>query len=484
VAFACGMIALLYAWQTVAAWRAVERAAEREAINLAGSLSEQTASSFDTTDAVLQRMYFWANKRGVEPPKRPLLRDLLSVRTPSMAGIGELAFFDAAGERVVRSGPPLSAEVLSSERRALAWHAAHASLDPFVVAPVSGADSASVITISRRFNDERGRFAGMVLAAIRIAVLRPLTDAVDVGRTGSVNLTLTDGTLVLHKPFSYALVGAVNQNPQVILRARTATSGIITLRSTIDGEERLFAFHRVKRFPLLDIVGLGVAERFAEWRDSSILGLVGVSGILLTIVLLMRRLLAELRRNARTQAQLSHYAWTDGLTGLSNRRQLDASVARECAASKRDGSTLSLMMIDVDLFKRFNDRYGHQRGDEALKQVAACLRLHCTRPRDVVARYGGEEFAVLLPSTATTGAQVLAEKIRRSVADSQLAHADSPYGVVTVSIGIAETGPGTHHTPAELIRLADALLYEAKEAGRNRTFAATEAPMLFPTALN
>ena len=479
VACACVTIALLYAWQTVAAWRAVERAAAREAVNLAGSLSEQTASSFDTTDAVLQRMYFWASKRGVAPPMRPLLRDLLSVRTPSMAGIGELAFFDASGKRVVYSGPPISDQIVSSDQRAFAWHSAHSSLDPYVGAPVSSANSASVITLSRRFNDARGHFAGMVLAAIRIDALRPLFDAVDVGRSGAVTLALNDGTIILRKPFSYGLIGVTKPHALITLRAQMTTSGTAMQRSSIDGEERLFAFHRVKRFPLLVIVGLGVAETFAEWRFSSILDLAGACGILLTIVLLARGLLAELRRNARTQAQLSHYALTDGLTGLSNRRELDTRVARECAAAIRDGSYLSLMMIDVDFFKKFNDRYGHQRGDEALQQVAACLRQHCTRPRDVVARYGGEEFAVLLPSTPAAGARVLAEKVRLSVVESGLEHADSPYGVVTVSIGIAETGPAVRHTPAELIRLADALLYDAKDAGRNRTIAATEEPLLF-----
>jgi two-component system chemotaxis family response regulator WspR len=131
-------------------------------------------------------------------------------------------------------------------------------------------------------------------------------------------------------------------------------------------------------------------------------------------------------------------------------------------------------MVDVDYFKAYNDRYGHQRGDDALKEVAACLQQHCTRPRDLVARYGGEEFAVLLPSTSTDGARIIAEKVRIAVAACGLPHEGSSHGHVTVSVGVGEIRPSTTNAPADLIRTADELLYESKRTGRNRVASAAD----------
>jgi diguanylate cyclase (GGDEF)-like protein len=468
VALACMVIALLYAWQVYEGWRATGRETAREAVNLAESLAQQTGSSFETTDAVLQRMYFWAQTRGVAPPQRKLLNDLLSVRTPSMAGIGELAFFDAAGNRVVRSGPPVTPEIGASERRAFAWHATHPSLDPFVVVPSSWARGRAAITLSRRFNDGRGRFAGMVIATIRVASVVPWYDTVDVGRDGLISLILTDGTIIVRKPAAAPAIGTDERNNELSSALRSAPAGNVALRSTIDGRDRLVAFRRVNHFPLIVIVGFGADDTFAQWRIYSLLGLIGVFGILATIVLLARGLIAELRRSARAQARLSYQASTDGLTGLANRRELDGALEREWKAALAKGSSIALLMIDIDHFKAYNDTYGHLSGDEALKQVATTLRQQCRRAQDVVARYGGEEFVVLLPSTPVDGARILAEKLRLAVAECAIPHQGNEAGIVTISVGVSEIMPGSDNAPADLIRMADDLLYDAKRAGRNR----------------
>jgi diguanylate cyclase (GGDEF)-like protein len=399
-ALACIAIVLVYAWQGYAGWTAAERDTVRETANLAESLAQQTGSSFETTDAVLQRMDFWARTRGVAPANRQLLRDLLTVRTPSMAGIGELAFFDAAGNRVVRSGPEVTPQVAASERRAFAWHAAHPSLEPFVgvSAPIDGRRSA--LTLSRRFNDARGRFAGMVIASVHVASVVPWYDTVDVGRHGLISLILSDGTIVVRKPAVAPAVGVEQANNELPLALRATAFGSVRLRSTIDGEDRFVSFRRVATFPLIVIVGFSAADTFSQWRVYGILGFIGVCGIIASIVFVVDGMFTEVRRLARTQARLSLEASTDGLTGLNNRRKLDAAIEREWAAALANGSSLALMMIDVDHFKAYNDRYGHQHGDEALKLVANTLRQQCRRPQDFVARYGGEEFVVLLPATA------------------------------------------------------------------------------------
>lgn len=168
-------------------------------------------------------------------------------------------------------------------------------------------------------------------------------------------------------------------------------------------------------------------------------------------------------------SQLRQMATTDALTGLVNRRGFDEHLEDEVARASRNRLPLSLVMIDIDRFKAYNDRYGHQAGDECLKLVAATVRAVVRRPADIAARYGGEEMALILPETDQQGAYELAEKLRLAVHDLEIAHTGSERSHVTVSLGVATLGPGTPAgSAAELIRRADAALYIAKEAGRDR----------------
>lgn len=159
----------------------------------------------------------------------------------------------------------------------------------------------------------------------------------------------------------------------------------------------------------------------------------------------------------------------DGLTGVFNRRYFDQQLAIEMARAMRARSPLALIMIDVDYFKRFNDRYGHQMGDDCLRQIALTLKESLRRPADLVARYGGEEFACILPDTAFTDAQALAHELEHNVRDKAIAHADSDAAnVVTISLGVAGFSGQTMADAASLMALADAQLYCAKHAGRAR----------------
>ncbi|MCX7815634.1 MAG: diguanylate cyclase [Tepidimonas ignava] len=168
-------------------------------------------------------------------------------------------------------------------------------------------------------------------------------------------------------------------------------------------------------------------------------------------------------------------AYVDGLTGVANRRQFDQRLAIEWARAQRHGTALSLILVDVDHFKAYNDHYGHQAGDDALRRVAACLREHVRRSTDVVARYGGEEFACLLPDTDADDARALAEALLAEVRAMGIPHRQGgDGGVLTASMGVA-TRRGPAHPgwqPALLLGLADAQLYEAKRLGRARVCAA------------
>ncbi|WP_457442846.1 diguanylate cyclase domain-containing protein [Roseateles sp. P5_E4] len=191
---------------------------------------------------------------------------------------------------------------------------------------------------------------------------------------------------------------------------------------------------------------------------------------------------------ARTQLRLKALgdalrasALTDGLTGLANRRRFDQDLRLECERARRGHESLALLLIDVDHFKRYNDRYGHVAGDACLREIAAAIRGCIRRPADLAARYGGEEFAVLLPQTDAAGARAMAQRIVNAVADLALAHADAtPSCLVSVSVGWAAARPDLDASVVltrgeSLVEAADRGLYAAKAAGRGRIGEASEA---------
>jgi diguanylate cyclase (GGDEF)-like protein len=166
---------------------------------------------------------------------------------------------------------------------------------------------------------------------------------------------------------------------------------------------------------------------------------------------------------------LESLASIDGLTDIPNRRALDQALDQEWRRASRAGAPMAVIILDVDYFKRYNDRFGHAAGDECLRKVARTLTAALLRPADLAARYGGEEFAAVLPETQLEDAGQVAERIRVGVADLALPHPDSEAApVVTVSLGVAATWPEPNRTLQELVEKADRLLYEAKSSGRNR----------------
>ncbi|WP_051617313.1 diguanylate cyclase [Desulfonatronovibrio hydrogenovorans] len=184
----------------------------------------------------------------------------------------------------------------------------------------------------------------------------------------------------------------------------------------------------------------------------------------------------------------------DGLTNIPNRRYLDQALSREWGRAKRDQSHLSLLILDIDNFKEFNDNYGHVDGDKVLQRVSNALAQSLTRPGDIIARYGGEEFVALLPQTDVKGAKVMAEKMRSLIEGLKIKHEFSPVtSVLTVSIGGASIQPlvGLKDLPPEiLLRSADRALYQAKQSGKNRAvtrmlkFNGTAAPQEDPDDIN
>jgi diguanylate cyclase (GGDEF)-like protein len=159
----------------------------------------------------------------------------------------------------------------------------------------------------------------------------------------------------------------------------------------------------------------------------------------------------------------------DGLTKLHNRRYFDKTIRTEIGRLQRTTTPISVLMCDIDFFKKYNDTYGHLAGDDCIRTVADAIKEHCKRISDIAARYGGEEFAVILPNTNSKEAVSLAESIRRSIEQKRIPHRTSTISeFVTLSIGVSSLIPDLHTTPLTVIALADKALYESKLSGRNR----------------
>lgn len=166
--------------------------------------------------------------------------------------------------------------------------------------------------------------------------------------------------------------------------------------------------------------------------------------------------------------KLAALSVTDGLTGIANRRRFDGALTEEWRRAKRSGKYLMLAMLDVDWFKKYNDHYGHQAGDDCLKRVANVAQEYSKRPGDLIARYGGEEFVMIVTTTNPDSALPFAQLICKAIEKMQIPHEMSPSGVVTVSIGVAGIIPKEGDFPDALLKQADIALYHAKESGRNQ----------------
>jgi diguanylate cyclase (GGDEF)-like protein len=171
----------------------------------------------------------------------------------------------------------------------------------------------------------------------------------------------------------------------------------------------------------------------------------------------------------KIETRLYELSTSDPLTGVLNRRSFDKMIQQEWKRALREKEPLSLLFIDIDYFKKYNDRYGHQEGDRCLKKVAGVLKNHAHRSGDSVARYGGEEFAMILPSIDEHGAKTVADRLLEKVRSEHITHSESDiHEYVTISIGLASTLPTMEQSYEGLIRASDQALYQSKRAGRNR----------------
>jgi diguanylate cyclase (GGDEF)-like protein len=170
----------------------------------------------------------------------------------------------------------------------------------------------------------------------------------------------------------------------------------------------------------------------------------------------------------RLQKELEDLSFKDGLTGVANRRMFDSVLDMEWSSARRQLQPLSLILLDIDFFKQYNDHFGHLQGDDCLRRVATALTQAATRPRDFIARFGGEEFVLVLPETDAEAAARVAERCRHAIAREQIEHPYSPIGkLLTVSMGVGTLVPGYRDEILEFVEEVDRRLYQAKQQGRD-----------------
>ncbi|CAB5721497.1 Bacteriophytochrome cph2 [Delftia tsuruhatensis] len=423
------------------------------------------------------------------------LQHLVNRQEHLLNQLDELLIVDAQGRWLMSSRGAFPEGSDSADRDYFTHHRDDASSGIFIGPPIRSRPSGKwVITISRRYNDGQGRFAGVVVVALGIENFLRLFGKIDIGERGAIALSTPGGRLLVRHPFREQDLGwDFSQSPNFLRHYAGAMSGTASFRSGLDGTERIYAFLRSERYPLMTTVALGRDEALATWRRQALLTLAVVLGLFLAIALIGWRLAAAMRLRSRAECslvsareelldanrRLEVLATQDQLTGLANRRRFDEVLEREARRAAREGTPLSLLLIDLDHFKGYNDAYGHVAGDACLQAVGGALAQAMQRPGDMAARYGGEELAVVLPNTDGAGALQVAERLRARIEGLGLPHRGSRFGHVTASIGVATMavdercpgaaapGAGASGTALALVEAADRALYRAKAAGRN-----------------
>jgi diguanylate cyclase (GGDEF)-like protein len=290
-----------------------------------------------------------------------------------------------------------------------------------------------------------------------VAVTAALTLAIFIGSKwlASRGLTLTP-TLLLPPVFLIAARLGMRWTAVAValISLAAAWSQTAGLRLFGDASPHEMVLHAQEFILTLSLAGMGFAILFGEQRA------------------LARELEDKVRERTRelveSNARLAALSMTDDLTGIANRRRFDEVLAAAWLHARRRGEPLAVGLVDVDFFKPYNDRYGHQRGDDCLRMIAEVLTSTLRRGTDLAARYGGEEFAFVIPGIDGAEARSRAEAIRSTLQARGERHELSPLGVLTASVGIAVAVPAENDSPESLLRCADEALYVAKRCGRNR----------------
>ncbi len=441
----------------------LERSRER-ADNLAAIIANTVRMQADVYDTLLHHMVEEA-----ENPMTPLFpervhQEFLFGKLLVGAREDEAYIVDEEG-KIGASSATWESTVRLNDRDYFVAHERKDNIGLYISAPfLSRVKKGQVsIGVARRIEHPDQSFAGVALLVIQIDIFHRVVDQIAPHLHGSVYIVREGGDLFACQPCGDLSPG-FSLAPTAVQSA--VQMGGITHLDLFNPE--ILTVQRVPDTPLFVAIEPPLDGVLSRWRSDALL--IGSLALMFSIGITVGSwsLARAWSARAKAQEELMALSLTDGLTGLSNRRAFDTQLADEWQRARRSGTELSLLFIDIDHFKHYNDRYGHAVGDEVLRKVARCIGAHVRRSSDMAARYGGEEFAVILPTTPVAGAVALAERIRTSTRNLNVVNSGSQTGLVTISIGCATATPHVGGSPEALLEAADAQLLVAKASGRDQ----------------
>lgn len=451
------------------AWQDTWREGVREAQNTLNALSTAIERNLTLMELSLQGAQEALQEPGIFDISPVLRNRVLFDRATSAQYIGAFMILDSHGSVRFSSASASPPNTDFADREYFQVQVAP-GVGTFVSRPILAriGTKDQVIALSRRLSGPDGSFEGVAAIGLRLQYFRDLFKGITLRPGSSLQLFRTDAVSIIREP---PLDGAAAERI-----ARAAADGFYREmlvepmeprieRSNADGVQRLYVYKRIGKFPLVLTVGTSLVTLLETWvQRAAITGLLTLS-VCALLAVTVGALSRALRRSREMEAQLEAVAVTDALTGIPNRRAFDEVLTSELRRAGREVHPLSLLMIDVDHFKRVNDTFGHEVGDRVLQQMAALIQGSVHRPGDCAARYGGEEFVVLLPGTPPHGAQIMAEHIRTVIECAQFQRPGEPMLRATVSVGVATARRSESGT--SLVRRSDAAMYRAKARGRN-----------------
>ncbi|WP_263263208.1 sensor domain-containing diguanylate cyclase [Pseudomonas sp. RIT-PI-S] len=482
--FTLSIIGIIVALEGARLWHDYQRVIDEAGIsagNLARATAQHAEGALRQVDSVTGGISERIEGDGLANLNPARLHLLFKHQVEILPQLHGLFIYGANGEWLVTDKDQIPPNANNGDREYFAYHRSHPG-NGLHIGPVitSRSTGEPVIPVSRRINNPDGSFAGVFLATMRLGFFLEYYAGFQIDEHGVFVLALADGTLLGRRPLLPNVIGTSLANSELFQDyLPRMNDGIADLESRIDGERRFVGFRKVNGYPLVVAAALSRQSVLAPWKvdvfkTALVLGVLGC-GIGLFGAGLMRQFsyrIAIEHELRGVQLTLSQMAFYDGLTGLANRRKLDTALEDELNRARRLHYPMAMIMLDLDRFKLFNDRYGHPAGDDCLKAVAAVLAATVHRTSDLAVRYGGEELALLLPNTPFDGACKIADDLLDGIRALRIEHLDNG-GIVTASLGVYVCEPGTQETsPAAMIKAADALLYAAKHSGRNRWRAA------------
>ncbi|KAA0975605.1 GGDEF domain-containing protein [Pseudomonas sp. ANT_H12B] len=453
-------------------------AAQVVSSNLTRAMAQQAEDTFMKADLVLTNLVDWIQADGFGGPQKPRLQKTFARQVQALSQLHGIFLFDQKGQWVVTSFKDMPHDTGVSDREYFKFHQQNASSVAHIGPAIRSRKNGEwIIPVSKRVNDKSGNFQGVLLAGIKMSYFDQFFKSFNIDDNGSMFLASIDGTLLARRPFVEAQIGTSLAKGEIFQKLLpNAPAGNAMFSSVVDGIVRLYGYRQLDAYPLVVSAASSKDAILKDWYATALQSSIIVALVVLGVGLFGWVFIHQVRVGERVEAHLREakdalklIATHDSLTGLANRWLFERALDIEFGRGARQSSSLSLIMLDIDYFKRYNDTYGHVAGDHCLAEVARAVKGCCHRKADLAVRYGGEEFAVLLPDTDLHGALVIAEQIRRSVMDKNITHSGSPTGYVTVSLGCYSFMPTGRDSMEVFLQRADAALYQAKHSGRNRS---------------